>query len=443
MSEISIQLPSSLAAEETADRATCGICRRQFAKYTCPTCNVPYCSLTCFRSQAHNQCSETFYKKELESDIHTEPSKNAQERQQMMDLLERFEEESAADQALLEGDEAGEEAASDLERRFAEIDLDSTSPDALWSMLTAEERAKFMQAFDDPSSELAQQLLASESLETDIQKPWWEASSESDESDDDDSETEEKQSPARRRHGARPRMMRIPLSMVKPVQKVHPLMYNICAVCVAYAYITRHLGTSALCSLVPEVPEYAEARRLVSQLVPFLTDRKSTTLYPNLSAVITDIWSLFDLGKMTSDLFSLLLRDSAHLLEPLRVTELTHPSPNSTENENEVPASHPHIMPVLVLSDLIDLFSTGPRTRGSVRDEESESRSKDNHVTHKLLFYAAQILSTPSVILQSLVGEMRDRSKHYQMEGVKEKQLGATIVERKADKRSRKLVEEM
>ena len=26
-------------------------CRRQFAKYTCPTCNVPYCSLTCFGSQ--------------------------------------------------------------------------------------------------------------------------------------------------------------------------------------------------------------------------------------------------------------------------------------------------------------------------------------------------------------------------------------------------------
>ena len=26
-------------------------CRRQFAKYTCPTCNIPYCSLTCFRSQ--------------------------------------------------------------------------------------------------------------------------------------------------------------------------------------------------------------------------------------------------------------------------------------------------------------------------------------------------------------------------------------------------------
>jgi len=28
-------------------------CQRQFAKYTCPTCNVPYCCLVCFRSSVH------------------------------------------------------------------------------------------------------------------------------------------------------------------------------------------------------------------------------------------------------------------------------------------------------------------------------------------------------------------------------------------------------
>lgn len=29
----------------------CSSCRRQIAKYTCPKCNLPYCSLACFRSQ--------------------------------------------------------------------------------------------------------------------------------------------------------------------------------------------------------------------------------------------------------------------------------------------------------------------------------------------------------------------------------------------------------
>lgn len=115
---------------------TTSSCRRQFAKYTCPTCNTPYCSLTCFRSQvrfcsnkflilrtidfrkAHTQCSETFYKKEIESEIHAEPSKNAQERQRMMDLLKKFEEESVVDQTLLE-----DEDPSDLVRRFGAVDL--------------------------------------------------------------------------------------------------------------------------------------------------------------------------------------------------------------------------------------------------------------------------------------------------------------------------------
>ena len=70
--------------------------------------------------KAHNQCSETFYKKEIETEIKAEPSKNIQERQRMMDLLKKFEEESVADQTLLENEN---EDTSDLERRFGAVDL--------------------------------------------------------------------------------------------------------------------------------------------------------------------------------------------------------------------------------------------------------------------------------------------------------------------------------
>jgi hypothetical protein len=66
---------------------------------------------------------------------------------------------------------------------------------------------------------------------------------------------------------------------------------------VSYAYITRHLGISTLQSLTPNDPEHYEARRLVGKLVPFLTDRQSMKLYPNLSTVITDIWSTFGLVR--------------------------------------------------------------------------------------------------------------------------------------------------
>lgn len=89
-------------------------------------------------------------------------------------------------------------------------------------MLTPEERKKFMKALDDPSSELAQQLLSSEQLEEEIKVPWWEGPT-------IEGESEISEGPPHRR-GSRPRMMDIPTSMVKPIPTGHPLIYNMCAI---------------------------------------------------------------------------------------------------------------------------------------------------------------------------------------------------------------------
>ena len=74
--------------------------------------------------KSHSRCSETFYRTELESDIRTEPSKTLQERQKMMDLLRRFEEQ-AADEDLqapsVEND--GDDDDTSLARRLQDIDL--------------------------------------------------------------------------------------------------------------------------------------------------------------------------------------------------------------------------------------------------------------------------------------------------------------------------------
>ena len=74
--------------------------------------------------KAHNQCSETFYKKEIEADIHSGPSKTAQERQRMLDLLKKFEEEEASGQ-FLGGDDENEEDDDEfnLAKRFESVDL--------------------------------------------------------------------------------------------------------------------------------------------------------------------------------------------------------------------------------------------------------------------------------------------------------------------------------
>ncbi|KAF9028053.1 hypothetical protein BDZ89DRAFT_1066404 [Hymenopellis radicata] len=103
----------------------------QIAKYTCPSCNAPYCSLECFRSPTHGECSEGFYRKEITTEGGTA---KAEERVKMMEMLKRLEE--APD------NNDDDESESDAEDRFAGVDLDDT--DALWERLTPEERARFL-----------------------------------------------------------------------------------------------------------------------------------------------------------------------------------------------------------------------------------------------------------------------------------------------------------
>lgn len=68
---------------------------------------------------------------------------------------------------------------------------------------------------------------------------------------------------------------------------------------VAYAYVTRYLATSPLTALEPS--EQDEARRLISQLVPFLTDRLSKTVHSSLSAAVTDLLSRFQPVRVLVD----------------------------------------------------------------------------------------------------------------------------------------------
>lgn len=75
-----------------------------------------------FDCQSHSQCSETFYKKEVELEIQSEPSKTPQERLKMMELLKKFEEENGRDEGKgVESDD--EDDGEDLSRRFQDVDL--------------------------------------------------------------------------------------------------------------------------------------------------------------------------------------------------------------------------------------------------------------------------------------------------------------------------------
>ncbi|KAI9062579.1 hypothetical protein FKP32DRAFT_1573971 [Trametes sanguinea] len=405
---------ASAPPTESVTTIPCAICRRQFSRYTCPRCNIPYCSLVCFRSEKHADCSESFYRKVIEEDVKSAPSSSADERRRMMELLKRFEEDTLEESPLLgDSDDDGDDT-DDLQSRLQNIDLDSASYEELWAVLTPAEREKFLSALNDPNSELAQQLLASEELEREQVDPWWDAPV-------DNAEPEPTATPSvkvgmKRRHGSKPTIMPIPEPLIKQSSNnalSGPLLlYNICAVFVTYAYIIRYFAVSPLSAIPPNDPDRPEIRRSISQLVPFLIDRRSTLAHSSLSGVVTDLWSRFPPGHMDSQFFSLLLKDTASLLRPATVTVLPSQKIASTPVDLE---AHPSANALRVLSDIAEFFTDSrPGDHGKVHSDShpsTSSKPKPNHVVHKLTFYAAYILGTPAPMLRVLADEATMRAK--------------------------------
>ncbi|TFK26230.1 hypothetical protein FA15DRAFT_588812, partial [Coprinopsis marcescibilis] len=375
-------------------------CHRQFAKYTCPGCNTPYCSLTCFRSDSHSQCSEPFYKNELETGIRAEPSKTAEERSTMLGLLRRFEEENADEGFNVEDDDDN----SDLARRLSFIDLDNASPDALWSALTPKERERFVKALNDPSSELAQQLLSSDELHKQISEPWWARVD----------LVPEEEAVKRSNVDHQPRIsFSIPEALLKPVPNRPLLAYNISAISIVYAFVVRHLGLSSMSEILAD-EDFEVAYQIFARSLPFLIDRKSTVVFQTLDAVITDLASRFASNIITSDLFSVLLQDSSEMMTPKKVTQI------STKPTSELDlSSHPHQLPLLFLSDIYNFFSTGLE-----RHRVPQSRK---HLTHKLVFYAAHVVTMPSPLLRAVAHELEDKGKAYRADAESRKQLDETL----------------
>lgn len=78
-------------------------------------------------SQAHSQCTESFYRKAVEDQIRSEPSQSAEEKRKMLEMLKRLEADSldvtAEDNS--DGDDDGGQDGPDasLEVRLAGLDI--------------------------------------------------------------------------------------------------------------------------------------------------------------------------------------------------------------------------------------------------------------------------------------------------------------------------------
>ncbi|WVQ73782.1 hypothetical protein IAR50_003362 [Cryptococcus sp. DSM 104548] len=324
----------------------CGICRKNDSRYTCPRCNVAYCSLDCFKSEAHDQCSEPFYKTTVLDSISADPKVGLDEKKQMMDMLRRFEETEAEGGNGLEevGSEAGDED-EELIKLFEGVDIESMGSNDIFKLLPQKHREAFIQALQNPDSEDTKALLEAASQDLLPQAPeflpWWETEASWTESNGEDGND-------------RPRVAEEPETIPETVlEGINPpdgvgkkLAYNAIALSMAYLHT---LLSYRLPSLHPiyqrsQDVEASELKAYFGLLVPFLVDPRSTTRHESLGSAWGSVWEAIS-SDMDVPPSPQTLRHLLGLIPALLHPPITTPA-------------YPRVLSVL--SDIFHLFTVPP-----------------------------------------------------------------------------------
>mgnify|MGYP004589847615 CR=1 FL=1 len=83
--------------------------------YTCPRCEIRYCSSICYKSEAHSECSESFYKQCVIDEIKSH-GKDTEGRKKMLEILKRVHEEDKKNmEALTSDDEIDNDELEELD----------------------------------------------------------------------------------------------------------------------------------------------------------------------------------------------------------------------------------------------------------------------------------------------------------------------------------------
>jgi hypothetical protein len=74
----------------------CYTCKKEYSKYTCPRCNLPSCSLACYK--AHNEkCTEKFYQESFMESLKTQTA-SEEDKKKMFEILKRVYTQSESDE---------------------------------------------------------------------------------------------------------------------------------------------------------------------------------------------------------------------------------------------------------------------------------------------------------------------------------------------------------
>ncbi|KAG4078199.1 hypothetical protein HA402_002251, partial [Bradysia odoriphaga] len=163
--------------------STCQLCLKEPQKYCCPRCNIQYCSVDCYKSAKHSQCSESFYKDCVMQEMATQTANQSRQQQRSgtLDDIPGLSDDIKRMYAMLKRMESHDSTGSDIEDfdieefdsdddELTELDLntrltgiDLNNADAIWDKLTSDEKHEFEKI---ATSDDAMNLLP-------LYEPWW------------------------------------------------------------------------------------------------------------------------------------------------------------------------------------------------------------------------------------------------------------------------------
>ncbi|XP_030749077.1 zinc finger HIT domain-containing protein 2 [Sitophilus oryzae] len=169
---------------ELDESNTCKICDNALAKYSCPKCNIIYCSLTCYQAEKHMECSENFYRDNVLEELNSN-NVDSSKADKILEILKRTHENNkiVAPEPDLDSDvdlddigpfsqfvdiedleedlDSDDEDYIDIAERLAGVNLDD--PEQIWEKLTEDEIQNFVSFL---KSEDVSKLIPS-------WQPWW------------------------------------------------------------------------------------------------------------------------------------------------------------------------------------------------------------------------------------------------------------------------------
>lgn len=143
--------------------ALCGVCQQAQFKYTCPKCEVVYCSLQCYQKHS-SKCTEGFFQQQVQGELQSTKA-SGEEKKMLEKVLSKL---NSLDEDSEDGDEGegneGSASAEELEeRRLEELASKAETDELAVEDLTEEEARRFHSELKRGS--IGQLLHAWE--------PWW------------------------------------------------------------------------------------------------------------------------------------------------------------------------------------------------------------------------------------------------------------------------------